>query len=132
VLPVWKRSAINLVMASSILVRAKNLIERSKARTQRVARENQHTTVLVSGGIAATGVAVAAAYADQKMGDGQQWKVGAFPVVGIAGAAMLVPAFFSKKMPIVQAASVAAGTTAINLAIYRYLIEDGIKPGEPG
>jgi hypothetical protein len=118
-------------MASSILVRAKNLIERSKVRTQRVARENQHTTALVSSGIAATGVTVAAAYADQKMGEGHQWKMGPVPVVGLAGAAMLVPAFFSKKMPVVQAASVAAGTTAINLALYRYLVEEGIKPGEP-
>ena len=118
-------------MASSLLVRAKNTIERAKTRTLRAARENQHTTALVAGGIASGGVTVAAAFADQKMGAGAQWKVGPVPVVGIAGAAMLVPAFFTRKMPIVQAASVAAGTTAINLAIYRYLVEEGITPGTP-
>lgn len=118
-------------MAHSILVRAKNLMERTKARTQRLARENQHETALITAGIAGVGVTVAAAYADQKMGAGQQWKVGSIPVVGIAGAAMLAPAFFTKKMPVVQAASVAAGTTGINLAIYRYLIDEGIAPGEP-
>jgi hypothetical protein len=64
------------------------------------------------------------------MGAGQQWKVGPVPVVGLVGAALLAPAFFTRKMPIVQAASVAAGTTAINLALYRYLVEEGITPGE--
>lgn len=118
-------------MASSLLVRAKNTLERAKARTMRAARENQHTTALVAGGIAGTGTAVAAAYADQKMGAGQQWKVGPVPVVAIAGAAMLAPAFFTRKMPIVQAASVAAGMTAINIAAYRYLVEEGIEAGTP-
>jgi hypothetical protein len=42
-----------------------------------------------------------------------------------------VPAFFSRKMPIVQAASVAAGMTAINIAAYRYLVEEGISAGAP-
>lgn len=118
-------------MASSLLVRAKNTLERAKTRTMRAARENQHTTALVAGGIAGTGTAVAAAYADQKMGAGQQWKVGPVPVVAIAGAAMLAPAFFTRKMPIVQAASVAAGMTAINIAAYRYLVEEGIEAGTP-
>jgi hypothetical protein len=118
-------------MPSSILVRAKHLMERTKARSQRLARENQHETALITAGIAGVGVTVAAAYADQKMEAGQQWKVGSIPVVGIAGAALLVPAFFAKKQPVVQAASVAAGTTGINLAIYRYLISEGIAPSEP-
>lgn len=107
------------------------MMERTKERTKRAARENQQATALVAGGIAGTGVTVAAAYADQKMGSGHQWKVGPVPVVGIAGAALLVPAFFAKKMPVVQAASVSAGTTAINLALYRFLVEEGITPGEP-
>ena len=117
-------------MPSSILVRAKHLMERTKAKTQRLARENQHETALITAGIAGVGVTVAAAYADQKMGAGQQWKVGSIPVVGIAGAALLIPAFFTKKQPVVQAASVAAGTTGINLAIYRYLVSEGIAPAE--
>ena len=118
-------------MASSLLVRAKNTIERAKTRTIRAARENQQVTALAAGGIAGVGVAVAAAFADQKMGDGKQWKVGPVPVTAIAGAAMLVPAFFTQKMPIVQAASVAAGSTALNLALYRYLVEEGIEAGTP-
>lgn len=118
-------------MASNLLVRAKHTIERAKARTVRAARENQHATALIAGGIAGTGVTVAAAFADQKMGAGNQWKVGPVPVVGLAGAVMLAPAFFTAKMPILQAASVAAGTTAINLALYRYLVEEGITPGTP-
>ena len=118
-------------MASSLLVRAKNTIERAKTRTIKAARENEHTTALIAGGIAGSGVAVAAAFADQKMGEGKQWKVGPVPVVAIFGAAAIAPAFFTRKMPIVQAASVAAGMTAINLAAYRYLVEEGIAPGTP-
>lgn len=118
-------------MASSLLVRAKNTIERAKTRTVRAARENEHVTALAAGGVAGFGVTVAAAFADQKMGEGKQWKVGPVPVVAIAGAAMLAPAFFTRKMPIVQAASVAAGMTALNVSIYRYLVEEGIAAGAP-
>lgn len=116
-------------MASSLLVRAKQMMERNKTRAVKAARENQHVTALASGSIASVGVTVAAAFADQKMGAGHQWKVGPVPVVAIAGAAALVPAFFTRKMPIVQAASVAAGTTGLNLALYRWLVEEGIEPG---
>lgn len=105
------------------------MMERNKTRAVKVARENQHVTALASGSIASVGVTVAAAFADQKMGAGHQWKVGPVPVVAIAGAAALVPAFFTRKMPIVQAASVAAGTTGLNLALYRWLVEEGIEPG---
>jgi hypothetical protein len=42
-----------------------------------------------------------------------------------------VPAFFTRKMPIVQAASVAAGMSALNIAAYRLLVEEGIEPGAP-
>ncbi len=118
-------------MASSLLVRAKNTIERAKTRTVRAARENEHVTALAAGGVAGFGVTVAAAFADQKMGEGKHWKVGPVPVVAIAGAAMLAPAFFTRKMPIVQAASVAAGMTALNLSVYRYLVEEGIAAGAP-
>jgi hypothetical protein len=118
-------------MAHSLLVRAKQFMERKKAQTVRAARENQHTTALAVGGVSALGVTVAAAFADQKMGAGQQWKVGPVPVVAIAGAAALVPAFFTRKYPIAQAASVAAGTTGLNVALYRYLVEEGIEPGTP-
>lgn len=118
-------------MASSLLVRAKNTIERAKTRTIKAARENEHVTALAAGGIAGSGVAVGAAFADQKMGEGKQWKVGPVPVVAIFGAAALVPAFFTRKMPIVQAASVAAGMTGLNVALYRWLVEEGIQPGAP-
>lgn len=119
-------------MSTSLLKRAAETIKRTKDRTVKVARENQHTTALAVSGIAGTGVAVGAAFADQKMGEGKQWKVGPVPVVAIFGAAALVPAFFSRKYPIVQAASVSAGMTAINLSVYRYLCEEGIEAGTPG
>lgn len=118
-------------MASQLLKRAADVIKRQKDRGVKLARENQHTTALVASGIAGSGVAVASAFADQKMGEGKQWKVGPVPVVAIAGAAMLVPAFFTRKMPIVQAASVAAGMSALNIAAYRLLVEEGIEPGAP-
>jgi len=117
------------LMASSLLKRAAETIKRAKDRSVKAARENQHTTALIAGGIAGSGTAVAAAFADQKMGDGKQWKVGPVPVVAIGGAVALAPAFFTRKMPIVQAASVAAGTTALNIALYRYLVEEGIEAG---
>lgn len=118
-------------MASSLLLRAKNTIERAKTRTVRAAKENEKVTALAVGGIAGTGVAVGAAFADQKMGAGQQWKVGPVPVTAIAGAVALVPAFFTSKMPIVQAGSVSAGATLLNIALYRYLVEEGIEAGTP-
>lgn len=118
-----------MAMAHSLLVRAKNMIERNKTRAVKVARENQHATALAVGGVSSLGVTIAAAFADQKMGAGQQWKVGPVPVVAIAGAAALVPAFFTRKYPIAQAASVAAGSTGLNLALYRYLVEEGIEAG---
>lgn len=119
-------------MSTSLLKRAAETIKRTKDRTIKVARENQHTTALVVGGLAGTGTAVAAAFADQKMGEGKQWKVGPVPVVAIAGAALLVPALFTRKYPIVQAGLVSSGATAINIAGYRFLVEEGIDPGQPG
>lgn len=118
-------------MASSLLLRAKNTIERAKTRTVRAARENEKVTALAAGGIAGAGVTVAAAFADQKMGAGHQWKVGPVPVTAIAGAVAIIPAFFTGKMPIVQAASVAAGSTLLNIAMYRYLVEEAIDAGTP-
>jgi hypothetical protein len=114
-----------------MLVRAKQYMERKKASAVRTARENQHATGLGVGGLVSVGVAVTSAIADQKLGAGQQWKVGPVPVVAIAGAAMLVPAFFTRRYPIAQAASVAAGTTALNISLYRYLVEEGIEAGTP-
>lgn len=119
-------------MSSSLLKRAAETIKRTKDRGIKAARENQHTTALVVGGLAGSGTAVAAAFADQKMGEGKQWKVGPVPVVAIAGAALLAPAFFTRRMPILQAGFVSAGSSAINLAMYRYLIEEGIEAGSPG
>lgn len=118
-------------MASSLLLRAKNVIERQKTRVVKAARENQHTTALAVGAIAGTGLTVGAAFADQKMGAGHQWKVGPVPVTALVGAAVLVPAFFTRKMPIVQAGSVSGGMTLLNLALYRYLVEEGIEAGAP-
>ncbi len=117
-------------MASSLLLRAKNTIERAKTRGLRAARENQQTTALVVGGLAGTGVTVAAAFADQKMGAGKQWKVGPVPVTAIGGVAALVPAFFLKKEPIAMAAAVSAGATLLNISLYAFLREEVIEPGE--
>lgn len=117
-------------MASSLLLRAKHTIERAKARGIRAAKDNEETTALVAGGLAGGAVAVASAFADQKMGAGHQWKVGPVPVTALVGAAALVPAFFTRKMPIAQAVSVGAGMTALNVAVYRYLVDEVIAPGE--
>jgi hypothetical protein len=117
-------------MASSILVRAKNMLERGKQRAQRERREKTNLTALAAGAATGIGVTVAAAFADQKLGQGQQWKpVGGIPGVAMGGAAMLVPAFLTSKMPIVQASLVQGGMTALNLSLYRYLVEEGIEAG---
>lgn len=107
------------------------MMKRTKERGIKVARENQHTTALVVGGLAGSGTAIAAAFADQKMGAGNQWKVGPVPVVAIGGLVALAPAFFTRKMPVVQAAAVSAGMTALNIAGYRLLVEEMIEPGTP-
>jgi hypothetical protein len=126
-------------MASSLLVRAKQTLERNKSRIVKAAKENEKVTALAAGGAAGVGVTVAAAFADQKMGEGKQWKVfksadgsGGVPVVGIVGAAALVPAFFTNKMPIAQAVSISAGMAGLNIAVYRYLVEETIAPGTGG
>jgi hypothetical protein len=118
-------------MASSLIKRAATYMANQKNRAMRAARENTHNTALVVGALSGTGTAVAAAFADQKMGAGAQWKVGPVPVVGLAGAAIAAPAFFLGKYPIAQAAAAVAGGTAINLALYRYLVEEGIEAGTP-
>jgi hypothetical protein len=106
------------------------MLERNKARAVRVHREHKQEVALATGAGVGVATAVAAAFADQKMGAGQQWKVGPLPVVGVAGVAALVPAFFVKD-PIARAASVSAGMTAINISLYRYLQEEQIPAGTP-
>lgn len=118
-------------MASSLLVRARDALKRNAQHVKRVAAENEKTTALAVGCAASAGASVAAALADQKMGEGAQWKVGPVPVVGIAGVLALVPAFFTNKYPIAQAASVQTGMTLISIAGYRWLVEEGIDPGKP-
>jgi hypothetical protein len=118
-------------MASQLLVRAKQFMERQKTRAVKLHREEKQNLALAAGGVTGLGTTVAAAFADQKMGAGAQWKVGPVPVVGIAGAVAIAPAFFLRKYPIAQAVSVAAGSTALNIAIYRYLVEEQITPGTP-
>lgn len=118
-------------MASSLLVRAKEALERKRQQGVRLAKEKTKETALVVGGLASTGAAVGAAFADQKMGNGLQWKVGPVPVTAIAGVGALVPAFFAGKMPIAQAASVQIGMTLLNIALYRYLQEEVIAAGTP-
>ena len=116
-------------MSTSLLKRAAETIKRTKDRAIKSAREDEHNQALVVGGLAGGGTAIAAAFADQKMGEGKQWKVGPIPVVAIAGAAALVPAFFTRKHPVLQAGCVAAGTQALGIAAYRYLVEEGIEAG---
>lgn len=118
-------------MSTSLLKRAAESLKRSKDRTIRVAKENEKTTALVVGGLSSTGAAVGAAFADQKMGNGQQWKVGPVPVVGIAGVAVALPALFLNKYPIAQAGLVGAGSTLVSIAAYRYLQEEVIEAGTP-
>jgi hypothetical protein len=118
-------------MASSLLVRARDALKRNAQQAKRIAKENEKTTALAVGGIASLGSAIGAAFADQKMGEGRQWKVGPVPVVGIFGIGALIPAFFTAKYPIAQAASVQSGMTLINIAGYRWLVEEGIDPGQP-
>jgi hypothetical protein len=116
-------------MASSIVTKAKHVLERAAARSQRERREKANVTALAVSGVAGLGVTVGAAFADQKLGSGHQWKVGPIPGVAIAGLVVGAPAFFLSKYPIAQAAAVSAGGTAINLALYRYLVEEQIAPG---
>lgn len=118
-------------MSTSLLKRAAESLKRGKDRTIRAAKENEKTTALVVGGLSSTGAAVGAAFADQKMGNGQQWKVGPVPVVGLAGVAALVPALFLNKYPVAQAGLVSSGSTLIGIAAYRYLQEEVIAPGTP-
>ncbi len=114
------------------------MLERNKSKVVKAAKENEKVTALVAGGAAGTGMAVAAAFADQKMGEGKQWKIfksddgtGGVPVVAIVGLASLAPAFFLNKSPIAQAVSISAGMTGLNIAGYRYLVEETIAPGKP-
>lgn len=118
-------------MSTSLLKRAAESLKRTKDRTIRAAKENEKTTALVVGSLSSTGAAVGAAFADQKMGNGQQWKVGPVPVVGIAGVLAAVPALFLNKYPVVQAGLVGAGSSLISIAAYRYLQEEVIAPGTP-
>lgn len=118
-------------MASSIVKRALAHMQNAKNRTLKAARENTHNTALVVGALSGTGTAVAAAFADQKLGAGQQWKVGPIPVVAAAGAVLAAPAFFLGKYPIAQAALAVAGGTAVNIGLYRYLVAEGIEAGTP-
>lgn len=118
-------------MATALIKRAAAYMANQKNRAMRAARENTHNTALVVGALSGTGTAVAAAFADQKMGAGNQWKVGPVPVVAAAGAVIAAPAFFLGKHPIAQAALAVAGGTAFNLGLYRYLIEEGIEAGTP-
>jgi hypothetical protein len=118
-------------MSTSLLKRAAESLKRGKDRTIRLAKENEKTTALAVGALSSTGAAVGAAFADQKMGNGQQWKVGPVPVVGIAGVAISVPALFLNKYPIAQAGLIGAGTQLVGIAAYRYLVEEAIDPGTP-
>jgi hypothetical protein len=118
-------------MASSLLVRAREALRRNAHHAKRVAKENEKTIAFAAGGASSLGAAVGAAFADQKMGEGRQWKVGPVPVVAIFGVGALIPAFFTAKYPVAQAVSVQTGMTLINIAGYRWLVEEGIEQGQP-
>ncbi len=97
---------------------------------KRVAKNNEEATAVAVGSIAGVSAAVGGALVDQKLGKGQQYKVGPVPVNAIAGAVALVPAFFAKRSPVVRAASVAVGSQLIGVAAYR-LILDNVDAGTP-
>lgn len=120
-----------MLMSTSLLKRAAESLRRNKDRAVRLTKENEKTTALAVGAFSSTGAAIGAAFADQKMGNGQQWKVGPMPVVGIAGIVTTIPALFLNKYPVAQAGLVGAGTTLISIAAYRYLQEEVIAAGTP-
>lgn len=118
-------------MSTSLLKRAAESLKRTKDRTIRAAKENEKVTALAVGTLSAQGAAIGAAFADQKMGNGAQWKVGPVPVTAIGGAAALVPALFLGKYPVAQAGLVSAGSTLLAISAYRYLQEEVIAAGTP-
>lgn len=117
-------------MASHLLKAAAAQIRSKIESAKRATREKQKETALIVGSTVSVGLTVAAAIADQKMGLGHQWKLGPVPVNAIAGVVALVPAFFMGKMPIAQAVSVQSGMTLLNVALYRFVL-DNVDAGTP-
>lgn len=116
-------------MASSIVRRAREALERNAKRVQRVGRERQRETALVVGELVGTANAIGAAVVDQKVGKGQQAKLwDVVPVNAVVGAVELAPAFFLGKSPVLQAAAVNGGMTMLKISLYRFLT-DKIEPG---
>lgn len=105
-------------MASKLLKEAAQALKAKAEAGKRLARERQKETALIAGGLTGTGLAVAAAIVDQKLGKGEPYKVGPVPVNLIAGAVAIIPAFFTGKSPVIQAASAQGGMTLINIGLY--------------
>jgi hypothetical protein len=115
-------------MASSIIRRAREAVQRVNDGRKRLARERSRETGLIVGELVGTTLVVAAAVSDQKLGKGAQYKVGPVPVNAIAGVVALAPAFFLGKSPIAQATSVNAGMSLLKCALYR-MITDNVEAG---
>jgi hypothetical protein len=116
-------------MASKLLQQAANALKAKTDAARRLTREKQKETALIAGGLTGTGLAAAAAISDQKLGKGDVYTWGPVPVNMIAGAVVLIPAFFTGKMPVVQAASAQGGMTLFNIGLYN-LIRKHVDAGQ--
>ena len=95
---------------------------------KRMAREKTKEMAHIVGGTTALGLSVAAAISDQKLGKGEPLKVGPIPVNLLAGAVVLVPAFFASRAPVLQAASVQGGVQLLGIGLYN-LVREHVDPG---
>lgn len=117
-------------MASKLLREAAAAVKAKSEALKRVAKNNEESVAVAVGGLAGLAAAAGGAIVDQKLGKGEQYKVGPVPVNAIAGAVALVPAFFARRSPVVRASSVAVGTQLLGVAAYRVVL-DNVDPGAP-
>ncbi len=95
---------------------------------KRMAREKTKEMALAVGSGTSLALAIAAAISDQKLGKGEPLKVGPVPVNLIAGAVVLVPAFFLGRNPVMQSASVMGGVQLLGIGTYN-LVRENVDAG---
>ena len=95
---------------------------------KRMAREKAKEMAHIVGGTTALALSVAAGISDQKWGKGSPAKVGPVPVNLLAGAVVLVPAFFTGRQPTLQAASVHGGVQLLGIGVYN-LVREHVDAG---
>lgn len=95
---------------------------------KRMAREKSKEMAHIVGGTTQLALSVAAAISDQKLGKGQPLKAGPIPVNLIAGAVVLVPAFFLGSSPVLQSGSVHGGLQLLGIGLYN-LLREHVDPG---